>query len=41
MTYTNVEALNKYIEENPIENSLILVKGSRGIQLEKVLDKIS
>ncbi len=41
MSFTSVESLNKYIENNPIENSLILVKGSRGIKLEMVLDKIS
>lgn len=36
-TFANVEDLCQYIESHPIEGKHILVKGSRGIQLEKVL----
>ena len=37
-TFSDVHKLNKYLENNPIKNGNILIKGSRGIQLEKVLD---
>jgi len=40
-SFPSVEELNKYLEGNSIENSRILVKGSRGIALEKLLDKLS
>lgn len=36
--FENVEALNKYISSNPIQDSLVLLKGSRGIQLEKCME---
>ena len=36
-TFGKVEDLCQYIESHPIEGKHILVKGSRGIQLEKVL----
>jgi len=36
-TFAKVEDLCQYIESHPIEGKHILVKGSRGIQLEKVL----
>ena len=36
-TFAEVENLYQYIESQPIEGKHILVKGSRGIQLEKVL----
>ena len=36
-TFGKVEELCQYIESHPIEGKHILVKGSRGIQLEKVL----
>ena len=36
-TFAKVEDLYQYIETHPIEGKHILVKGSRGIQLEKVL----
>ncbi|MEN9742751.1 MAG: hypothetical protein RLZZ65_556 [Bacteroidota bacterium] len=36
--FENTADLKKYIEEHPIENKLILLKGSRGIALEQVLD---
>ena len=35
--FQNVELLCKYLQENPIKDGNILIKGSRGIQLEKVL----
>ena len=37
MTFAKVEDLCQYLESHPIEGKRILVKGSRGIQLEKVL----
>ena len=36
--FENVEMLNKYLAKNPPTGSLILVKGSRGIKLEKCID---
>ena len=36
-TFEKVEDLCQYIESHPVEGKTILVKGSRGIQLEKVL----
>ncbi len=35
--FTDADALCKYIEKNPVKNYDILIKGSRGIRLEKVL----
>ncbi|MGI6478329.1 MAG: UDP-N-acetylmuramoyl-tripeptide--D-alanyl-D-alanine ligase [Salinivirgaceae bacterium] len=35
--FTNVYELIKYLEANPIKNHIILVKGSRGIMLEKAI----
>jgi UDP-N-acetylmuramoyl-tripeptide--D-alanyl-D-alanine ligase len=40
-TFSNVVHLNKHLESNPIKNGNILIKGSRGIQLEKVLDYLN
>lgn len=37
MKFENAELLSNYIKTQPIENKLILVKGSRGIHLEKIL----
>lgn len=37
-TYASVDLLKEELENAPIENALILLKGSRGIQLEKLLD---
>ncbi len=37
MSFAKVEDLHQYIANHPIEGKHILVKGSRGIQLEKVL----
>jgi UDP-N-acetylmuramoyl-tripeptide--D-alanyl-D-alanine ligase len=36
----NVKELEDYLIDNPIKNNLILLKGSRGIQLEKALASI-
>jgi len=39
--FDNVEPLSNYLKTQPIENKLILIKGSRGIHLEKVLNAIT
>ncbi|OFX60133.1 MAG: UDP-N-acetylmuramoyl-tripeptide--D-alanyl-D-alanine ligase [Bacteroidetes bacterium GWA2_30_7] len=39
-TYCNVDELTIFLKQNPIQNNYILVKGSRGIKLEKVLEFI-
>lgn len=36
-TFETIEELECYIENRPIENQFILIKGSRGIQLEKIV----
>lgn len=36
--FKNLEELKEYLTENPIEDSYILLKGSRGMQLEKCID---
>ena len=36
--FKDVESLKDYLKSNPIKNSYILLKGSRGIQLEKSID---
>jgi UDP-N-acetylmuramoyl-tripeptide--D-alanyl-D-alanine ligase len=38
--FENVNELVQYLNMNPIEGKLILIKGSRGIQLEKVLPSL-
>ena len=38
--FDHVELLSNYLKTQPIENKLILIKGSRGIHLEKILDLI-
>jgi UDP-N-acetylmuramoyl-tripeptide--D-alanyl-D-alanine ligase len=38
--FEQVELLTQYLKTQPIENKLILIKGSRGIHLEKVLELI-
>jgi len=38
--FEQVELLSIYLKTQPIENKLILIKGSRGIHLEKVLELI-
>jgi len=39
--FEQVELLFNYLQSNPIHNKLILVKGSRGIHLERILELIS
>lgn len=39
--FDNAELLSNYIKTQPIENKLILIKGSRGIHLEKILELLS
>lgn len=34
-------ALENYIKKNPLENQSVLIKGSRGMRLERILDNIS
>jgi len=36
--FEQVELLSNYLNTQPIENKLILIKGSRGIHLEKILE---
>ena len=36
--FEQVELLSNYLKTQPIENKFILIKGSRGIHLEKILD---
>lgn len=38
--FEDSESLAKYIENHPVTNSIILLKGSRGIRMEKVIDKL-
>lgn len=40
-TFLNVDQFRIYLSENKIKKGNVLIKGSRGIQLEKVLDFIS
>ena len=35
--YRNIEGFSQYLENNPINNKTILLKGSRGIALEKLI----
>lgn len=39
--FDNAELLSNYLKTQPIEKKLILVKGSRGIHLEKILELLS
>lgn len=39
--FPKVSNLNLFLEKNPIKNGNILIKGSRGIQLEKVLEYLN
>ncbi|MBL7968006.1 MAG: UDP-N-acetylmuramoyl-tripeptide--D-alanyl-D-alanine ligase [Prolixibacteraceae bacterium] len=39
--FDQVELLSNYLKTQPIENKLVLIKGSRGIHLEKVLGLLS
>ncbi|MDR0573221.1 MAG: UDP-N-acetylmuramoyl-tripeptide--D-alanyl-D-alanine ligase [Tannerella sp.] len=38
--FPSVEKLNEYLENNPLQGYHILIKGSRGIHLEKTIDKL-
>ena len=40
LTFATVDELVAYLKQHPVEGRTILVKGSRGIQLEKVLPSI-
>lgn len=39
--FDTVELLTNYLKTQPIENKIILIKGSRGIHLEKILELLS
>ena len=36
--FENVELLTHFLKNKPIENAYVLLKGSRGIQLEKLIE---
>lgn len=36
--FKDLDSLGEYLKENPIEDSYILLKGSRGVQLEKCIE---
>jgi UDP-N-acetylmuramoyl-tripeptide--D-alanyl-D-alanine ligase len=38
--FDNAELLTDYLTKQPLKNKLILIKGSRGISLEKVLENL-
>ncbi|MDR3251225.1 MAG: UDP-N-acetylmuramoyl-tripeptide--D-alanyl-D-alanine ligase [Tannerella sp.] len=38
--FDSVESLNDYLEANPLRGYYILIKGSRGIRLEKTVEKL-
>ena len=38
--FLNSEELRTWLADNPIEQSFVLIKGSRGIQLEKIIDML-
>ncbi len=40
-TFSNVNELGLFIKNNPIKNGNLLIKGSRGIQLEKILEVLN
>ena len=39
-TFADTEALARYLDEHPIRNRLVLVKGSRANRLEKIAEKL-
>jgi len=41
MKFDNAELLSNYLKTQPIENEFILIKGSRGIHLEKILELLT
>jgi len=38
ISFNNLDEFKQYLSKNPLQNSYILIKGSRGIELEKSLD---
>ncbi len=38
--FTDLDEFMKWFSENPLSNATILLKGSRGMQMEKILEKI-
>jgi UDP-N-acetylmuramoyl-tripeptide--D-alanyl-D-alanine ligase len=38
LSFSNSDLLREYLEKNPVRDSYVLVKGSRGIALEKIYD---
>lgn len=38
--FINSESCAKYLMDNPIQDSIVLLKGSRGVKLERVLDQL-
>ena len=40
MNFATYNELAKHLSLHPVHNSFVLVKGSRGIQLEKIFDKL-
>jgi UDP-N-acetylmuramoyl-tripeptide--D-alanyl-D-alanine ligase len=40
LVFSNAEELRDWLAKNPIEQSFILIKGSRGMQLEKIVEKL-
>ena len=38
--FKNLDHLKEYLEKDPVEDSYILLKGSRGVQLEKCIDML-
>ena len=38
--FPSSEALAEWLEKHPVQGAVILIKGSRGIQMEKVLDRL-
>jgi UDP-N-acetylmuramoyl-tripeptide--D-alanyl-D-alanine ligase len=40
MSFEDVISLKKWLDNNPVTNKTILIKGSRGVQLEKILENL-
>lgn len=38
--FTNVDEAGAYLEKNPLKDYYVLIKGSRGIKLEKLIEKL-
>ena len=38
LTFANSDEATNYLKLNPVKNTTILIKGSRGIKLEKVVE---